>query len=85
VNHTFHAISATLVLSIVLTHLASDLNSTLRHGGDGRIRYRREFGYRLFDSHGEMATQVFGACPLTWLRGLQDDQPRIAPGARAKK
>jgi len=46
------------VLSIVLMDLASDLsNRQLRNVGDGRIRYRREFGYRLFDSHGEMATQ----------------------------
>ena len=58
--------NATLVLSVVLTYLASDVNSTPRNSGDGRFRYRREFGYRLFDSYGEIATQVERACPFAW-------------------
>jgi hypothetical protein len=63
-----HTMNATLVLSVVLTYLASDVNSTPGNSGDGRIRYRCEFGYRLFDSHGEIATQVESACPFAWPR-----------------
>jgi len=61
-----HTMNATPVLSVVLSYLASDVNPTPRDSGDGRIRYRCEFGYRLFDSYGEIATQVERACPFAW-------------------
>jgi len=36
------------------------------------LNYELAFWYRLFDSHGEIATQVQSACPLARSVGLQE-------------
>jgi hypothetical protein len=86
VNHAFHAINTTLcpVNRSDASRVESQLEASETVATEG-LDVGASLDIASFDSHGEMPTQVEGACPVAWPLGLQENQVRSAAEVRPRK